>query len=184
MPFIATTLPAFVALLTDIPFALKPYGRKLYLHVIPSVEQTIALQQRGWSLDAAMPAAYHKDHVTQQWSLDITGQDFMRLMRVKRNFLDLIKKGEKSLEVRVGYDSITTIQPGERIKLASRTQTQVVRVRDVRRYRTFDEMLEAENPSHIVPGRKVNEVSQLLKEIYPPQKENLGVFVLDIKTEA
>lgn len=87
MPFIATTVPAFMALLTDVPYLLKPYGRKLYIHIVPSVEETIALQERGWSLDAAIPAAYHEGIVTQQWSFDIETDVFMRMMRVKQNFL-------------------------------------------------------------------------------------------------
>jgi ASC-1-like (ASCH) protein len=181
MPFIATTLPAFVALLTDIPFSLKPYGRKLYIHIAPSVEETIALQQRGWRLNAAMPAAYHDGHITQQWSLDIQGEDFMRLMRVKQPLLNMIKEGKKTLEVRVGYDSIKTIRPGEHIRLASRTETQIIRIKDVRNYATFDEMLDSEEASRIVPGMTKPEVLKLLKEIYPPDREKFGVVVLDLE---
>jgi ASC-1-like (ASCH) protein/ribosomal protein S18 acetylase RimI-like enzyme len=183
MPFIATTQPAFVALLTDIPFALKPYGHKMYIHITPTVEETIALQQRGWKLDAAMPAAYHNNQITQQWSLDILGEDFMRSMRVKQNFLDLIRKGEKTLEVRVAYDSIKTIQAGERIRLRSRTQEQVILVKDVRQYRTFEEMLSVEEASRITPGLTKGELLNLLKEIYPLDRERLGVVVLDIQTD-
>jgi ASC-1-like (ASCH) protein/GNAT superfamily N-acetyltransferase len=181
MPFIASTLPAFVALLTDVPYFLKPYGRKLYIHIIPSVQETIALQRRGWKLDAAMPAAYHDEHVTQQWSLNIEGENFMRFIRVKQRFLDLIKDGTKTLEVRVAYDSIGNIQPGERIRLSSQTQSQIIRVKDVRRYRTFHEMLESEDPNHIAPGLTKQEVLELLRKIYPPDREKLGVIVLDMQ---
>ena len=183
MPLIATTLPAFVALITDIPYSLKPYGRKLYIHITPSVEEIIALQQRGWRLDAAMPAAYHDNCVTQQWGLDIEGGGFMRLMRTKQRFLDLIKQGKKTLEVRVGYDSIKTIQAGERLRFASRTQTQIIRVKDVRRYSTFEEMMEFEEAGRIAPAQTKEKVVQLLKEIYPPDRESLGVVVLDIQPE-
>ena len=183
MPFIAVSLPAFVALLTDVPYALKSYGRKLYTHIIPNVEETVALQQRGWKLDSAMPGAYHDDQVTQQWSLDIGGEHFMRLMRVKYGFLELIRSGKKTLEVRVAYDSIRTIQPGERIRLESRADAQVIRVKQVRRYQSFEQMLSAEDPSRIVPGKAGPEVLALLKEIYPPEKEKLGVVVLDVEPE-
>ncbi len=181
MPLVATTLPAFVALVTDAPNYLTPYGHKLYVHIVPTVEETIALQQRGWRLDAVLPAAYLEDQVTQQWSLDIGGEKFMRLMRVKQSFLDLIRQGKKTLEVRVGYDSIKTIQPGERIKLASRTETQIIRVRDVRRYATFDEMIAVEDAGQIAPGLPRQEVLRLLNEIYPSDREKLGVVVLDIE---
>lgn len=181
MPLLAVTVPAFSALITDIPYALKPYGRKLYAHLTPGPDETIALQRRGWQLDAALPAAYHTEQVTQQWSLDIDSEDFMRTMRVKQRYLDFIKAGTKPLEVRVGYDSIKTIRAGERVRFASRDETQIVLVRDVRRYRTFEEMAERENLSHVVPGQPRKEVMRILKEIYPPDRERLGVVVLDIE---
>jgi ASC-1-like (ASCH) protein len=183
MPLIATTQPAFLALITDIPYLLKRYGRKLYIHITPSIEETISLQQRGWRLDAVLPAAYHEDQITQQWSLDIIGEDFMRLMRVKQRYLDLIRSGDKTLEVRVGYYNIRTIQPGERIRLSSRTDSETIYVKDVRRYSTFDDMLKSEKANFIAPGSTKEEVRRILKEIYPPKLENLGVVVLDIQVE-
>jgi ASC-1-like (ASCH) protein len=183
MPFIATTLPSFVALLTDVPFALKPYGRKLYTHISPSADETIALQQRGWKLDAAMPSAYHEDVVTQQWSLDIENKEFMRLMRVKHSFLDAIKRREKTLEVRVAYESIRSIERGERIRMTSRSESEVIRVKDIRRYATFDAMLVSESAERIAPGAAKGDVLRLLREIYPPDKEKLGVVVLEIEPE-
>ena len=183
MPFIATNLPAFVALLADIPYALKPYGRKLYIHITPSVEETIALQQRGWKLDAALPAVYHESHITQQWSLDITGEYYMRTIRTKKLYLDLIKDGRKTLEVRVGYKNLQTIQPGERIKFSSRTETIVTRAKDVRKYPTFDNMLEYEEASQIIPELTKSQILRVLRDIYPPKLETLGVIVLEIQVE-
>jgi ASC-1-like (ASCH) protein len=107
----------------------------------------------------------------------------MRLMRVKRHYLDLIKNGQKTLEVRVGYPSIRAIQPGERVKLASNTETVVIRVKHVRKYPTLDIMLNEEDPNRIVPGLTKAQVSRRLKKIYPRHLENLGVFVLEIQAE-
>ncbi len=183
MPFIATDLPAFTALLSDVPFFLKPHGRKLYVHITPTVDETIALQQQGWRLDAAMPAAYHPDTVTQQWSFDIGGENVMRMMRVKQRFLDFIKNGQKSLEVRVGYDSVKTIRPGERVSFASRDQTQVVRIAAVRNYPDFSAMLRNESAERIVPGMDLDDLLRLLREIYPPDRERLGVVVLELEPE-
>lgn len=183
MPFIATNLPAFTALLSDVPFFLKPHGRKLYVHITPSVDETIALQQQGWRLDAAMPAAYHPDAVTQQWSYDIDGEHVMRMMRVKQKFLDFIKSGRKTLEVRVGYDSIKTVKPGERVSFCSREESEVVRIKDVRKYGSFEAMLEHESPERIVPGKDVASLLRLLRDIYPPDRERLGVVVLEIEPE-
>lgn len=181
MPFIATDIPSFVALLSDVPYELKRYGHKIYMHIDPSVEETIALQQRGWRLDAAMPAAYHDNHITQQWSFDLRGEDFMRVIRVKQHFLDLIRNRKKNLEVRVGYSNIRTIQPGERLRMAARADEIVVKVEDVRHYLSFEEMLKTENYSSVAPHLTSREdVLALLKEIYPSNRERLGVVVLQI----
>lgn len=143
MPFIATNVIAFEALLIDIPHQLVPYGHKLYIHINPTTEEVVALQRLGWTLDAAMPTAYHPNVITQQWSLDI-GEKTMRTMRIKQRFFDLIQSGKKTLEGRVGYDAINRIQIGERIRLVSHTGSFDVKVVDIRRYRTFEEMLGVE----------------------------------------
>ena len=184
MPLVSPTMPGFAALLSDVPFLLREFGRKLYVHISPTADQTRFLQQRGWHLDAAMPSAYHENIVTQQWSMDLTKEDFMRTMRVKKRYLDLIKSGRKTLEVRVGYSSVNTIQAEERIRLMSMDESQVVRVREVRRYRCFEEMLAKEDPLKIVPDVHQDQVLPMLKEIYPPDKETLGVVVLEIQRQA
>ena len=183
MPFVATNLPSFMALLTDVPYRLKPYGHKLYIHITPSVEETIALQRRGWKLDAVLPAGYHKDRVTQQWSFDIIDEDFMRSIRTKKTYLDAIKNGEKTLEIRVSYENIKNIQLGDRIKFCSHADTVVTHVNDIRKYPTFKSMLDYENPSRIIPKKDKSEILKILQNIYQPKLEELGVIVLDIQVE-
>ncbi|NOT49320.1 MAG: GNAT family N-acetyltransferase [Acidobacteria bacterium] len=183
MPFLATTLPAFVALLSDIPFLLKDFGRKLYIHIAPTSSETLALQQRGWNLDAVLPEAYHLGIVTEQWSSDLDNPNFMRQMRIKKTFLDLIRKGEKTLEVRVGYNNIRSITDGELIRLTTFHENQVIKVNQVRKYDSFAAMMEEEDFDRIAPGRSEEDVFSLLKDIYPPEKESLGVIVLDISPQ-
>lgn len=180
MPFIATSNIAFEALLIDIPHQLVPYGHKLYVHINPTADEVISLQRLGWKLDAALPNAYRQGVVTQQWSLNI-GETLMRTMRIKQRFFDLIKSGKKPLEVRVGYDSIKRIKAGEQINLETHTSRLTVRVGAVRQYGSFEAMLENEPYQKIapdVPSR--GELLDLLKRIYPPNKEALGVIVLDL----
>ena len=107
----------------------------------------------------------------------------MHLLRVRQQYLDLIKNGQKTLEIRVGYPNIRTIQSGERIKLASRTETIVIRFKDIRKYPTLDSMLNDEDSNRIVPGLTKAQVSRRLKKIYPRHLEKLGVFVLEIQAE-
>lgn len=181
MPLVAKDQVAFTALLRDLPYLLSQYGHKVYIHIVPTVEQTITLQKLGWSLDAAMPAAYHPHQITQQWSYTLGG-NLMRTMRVKNHFLDAIIKGSKPLEVRVGYDNIKNIRQGEKIKLVSHSQEYIVKIEDVRVYSNFEEMINKENPSLIVPGKNTLQVLWLLREIYKPEREALGVYVFQMKS--
>lgn len=179
MPVVSEEPFVFEALLRDVPFMLKEYGHKLYIHVQPNATETISLQRLGWVLDAVMPGAYSENTVTQQWSFDL-GNEKMRNMRMKARFFDLIMAGRKTLEVRVGYDSIRKIKTGDRIRLSTHDRTAEILVKDVRNYKNFAEMLAVESAEQIAPYDPAG-VSRLLSEIYPPQKERLGVVVLEIE---
>ncbi|MEA3272824.1 MAG: ASCH domain-containing protein [Patescibacteria group bacterium] len=179
MPLIAVNMTAFEALLIDIPYQLAQYGHKLYLHINPSVKEVISLQRLGWNLNAAMPSAYRPNIITQQWSIDLN-QKTMRTMRVKKRFFDFVVSGKKTLEVRVGYDTINRIQVGERIRLITHTENCIIQVRAIRHYDDFETALQCERYNYIVPDAlSLEEVMLLLKNIYPPRKEKLGVVVLD-----
>jgi ASC-1-like (ASCH) protein len=101
-----------------------------------------------------------------------------RLMWIKKRFFDLILSGEKTLEVRVLYPNLRSIQKGELVTLNNQA---TIRIKDVRRYSTFEEMLSKEEASRIVPGSSREELLRLLKSIYPPHKEQLGVLVLEVE---
>lgn len=179
MPFVATSKVAFEAMLVDLPYQLSVYGHKLYLHINPTADEIMSLQRLGWKLDALLPSAYRPGIVTQQWSLNV-GEKTMRTMRVKNRFYRLIKSGMKKLEVRVGYDTINKIQKGERINLVTNADEMVVQIGDIRRYKTFEEMLKVEPYQKIAPdSNSSHEVLMLLRGIYGPEKEKLGVVVLE-----
>ena len=179
MPFIAANGVAFEALLIDISYQLVPYGHKMYVHINPSVDEVISLQRLGWKIDAVMPNAYYPGITTQQWSLNI-GENIMRSIRIKQRFFDLIKLGKKTLEVRVGYDSINRIKNGEIINLMTHASSLNVKVGAIRRYNSFSEMLTKEAFNKIAPDiSSQKELLNLLKKIYPPNKEKLGVVVLE-----
>lgn len=180
MPFIAKNRAAFDALLIDLPHELVQYGHKLYIHISPTANEVISLERFGWKLDAAMPSAYRPGIITYQWSLEI-GATTMREMRVKPRFINLIRSLRKTLEVRVGYDNVNRIQVGERIRFVSHESTLDVRVNAVRRYPSIAQLLEKEAWEKIAPDLSSKEaVFQLLKNIYPPEKEKLGMVVLEI----
>lgn len=182
MPLVAEYPAAFMALLSDIPQYLREYGHKLYVHLVPSVEQVIILQRLGWSLDCMLPAAYHDEYTTQQWGFSF-GENYMRNMRVKARFFRQIKEGDKTLEVRVGYDSIKKIQAGEQILLETHNEEMVIRVKAIRTYDSFADMLSHEDADRIAPELGKQELLKLLRKFYPPFKERLGVYVLEIEPE-
>jgi len=101
-----------------------------------------------------------------------------RLMWIKRRFFDLILSGEKTLEVRVLYPNLRSIRKGELVNLNNQA---TIRVKDVRKYSTFEEMLSKEEASRIVPGSNREELLRLLKSLYPSHKEQMGVLVLEVE---
>lgn len=180
MPLIATTEPAFFALLSDVPVYLRDYGKKVYVHIVPNVAQTMFLQKAGWSLNGVLPAAYREDIVTQQWSIELKDKNKMRVIRLKQKYLDFMRSGKKDLEVRVAYSNMKTVRPGELIRFVSRNDELAVTIEDVRRYQDFDQLLQHEDHRRIVPDMSVDEVRSLLGEIYPPKKQALGVLVFEV----
>ncbi len=97
---------------------------------------------------------------------------------IKRQFLEKILAGRKTVEVRVGYRNIQELKLGERLLLNEEYE---VKIKDVRRYSTFSEMLEYEEAEKIVPGMPKGEILRILRSLYPPFKEKLGVFAIELE---
>ena len=180
MPCVAKTPEAFAALLIDIPYMLRAFGRKLYVHCVPSVPEVMVLQRLGWLQNAQMPAAYHIKFSTQQWSndLEIT---MNRNIRVKGHLLRQIKRGDKTLEVRAGYPNIKEIKQGDTIHFMSSDEECDVRVKGVRVFPNIDAMMGKEDHTRIAADMSRQGVVDLLHSIYPPAKERLGIYVFEIE---
>lgn len=97
---------------------------------------------------------------------------------IKRQFLEEILEGNKTLEVRVVYRNIQELKPGMRLLL---NEEHEVGIKDVRRYPTCSEMLEHEEAEKIVPGMPKEEILKVLRSLYPPFKERLGVFAIELE---
>jgi ASC-1-like (ASCH) protein/GNAT superfamily N-acetyltransferase len=181
MPIAAHDLAAFRALILDLPTLLFGYGRKAYIHHAPSAAEVAVLQESAWTLEGLLPGAYREDVVTQQWGCALGKKDApLQLLRIQNDYLAMIKRREKTLEIRVAYDHIKRIKPGDRIRLASASDQVVRRVRDVRSYPTLELMVDNEDIEQALPGLKSDEALERLREIYPPKKEELGIVVLDL----
>lgn len=179
MPFVAEDIQAFSALVAELPAFLREYGHKLYTHAVPTSVEVETLQRHGWHIEAMMPDAYKHGVVTQQWGI-LLEEKIMKTMRVKQQYFNAIMAGTKPLEVRVGYASIRNIRKGDNIRLECGRSSGIVQVEDVRIYKTFADMLKQEKAGHIVPDNPAGALN-VLKGIYPPEKEQLGVHVFELK---
>jgi len=184
MPLLADNEAAFEALIIDLRGLLMDYGHKLYMHLVPEAWQIACLQRHGWSFEGIFPEGYAPGSVVQQWGLNMNngGDKPVKDMRIKRPYFNAIMDGTKTLEVRVGYDSIKRIQVGDTIKLQTAHTSGQVTVKSVRRYDGFEGVLGAEPWQQIAPeARNAAAVLRLLRGIYGPDKEALGVYVFEIE---
>jgi ASC-1-like (ASCH) protein len=109
----------------------------------------------------------------------------VKTLWIKPQYLALILQGEKRVEMRVGYDNIRRLQPGDQLQLNAEHPFTIVRVG---RYASFEEMLAHEDARLIAPGASESEILARSREkyprsreIYPPDKEALGVVTLEIR---
>lgn len=185
MPLVASSEAAFEALVIDLQGLLADYGHKLYVHLVPEPWQVACLQRHGWTLEGVFPGGYAPNSVVQQWGLNFNKEGAtVRKMRIKRPYYDAIMSGRKTLEVRVGYDSIKRLSAGELLQLETGHTSGVVRIKSIRVYDNFADMLATEPWREIVPQVN-NEAAalQLLREIYPAHKERLGVYVIEVEKQ-
>jgi ASC-1-like (ASCH) protein len=86
--------------------------------------------------------------------------------------------GRKTIEVRVAYPHLQSMAAGDTVTFNGEHPYQVTRVN---RYASFEALLDGDDPSRIapeVPGRE--QLLQVLREIYPPEKESLGVLAIHL----
>lgn len=100
------------------------------------------------------------------------------MLRIKKDYFDLMNEKVKTLDVRVGYPEILKIEEGDMVSFQNYGENcfDVVRVTV---YNEFAEMLDNENSQLIIPGITKYEVLKILQEVYPEEKERLGVYVIE-----
>ncbi|MFJ6771468.1 ASCH domain-containing protein [Kitasatospora sp. NPDC091257] len=104
-----------------------------------------------------------------------------RNMPIYRQYFDLIASGEKTVEVRVAYESMKRIRVGDRINFTCRESSCLTRVTRIGKYRTFEEMFGAENVAAVNPKATEAEQLEAIRAIFPPHKEALGVLTFEIE---
>ena len=101
----------------------------------------------------------------------------VKALWVREPYLSHILSGLKTVEVRVGYDNIRRLQPGDRLRL---NDEHPVTIRRIGHYADFGDLLAHENPAAIAPGLPPDDLLAALRQIYPPDKEALGAVALEL----
>ncbi|MGY3681960.1 ASCH domain-containing protein [Streptomyces sp. TE33382] len=104
-----------------------------------------------------------------------------RDMPIYKQYYDLIANGSKTVEVRVAYSSMLRIKAGDQIRFTCRAENTLTRVKRVTRYDSFDEMFDHENAADINPTVTVEEQLRAIRDIFPAEKEALGVLAIEVE---
>ncbi|WP_414507555.1 ASCH domain-containing protein [Streptomyces sp. NEAU-L66] len=102
-------------------------------------------------------------------------------LNIRKPYFDLIASGAKTIEVRVGYPKIRKIAVGDTLQFTCEGQAFSTRVTNVKEYESFTAMLDAEDAAAIGgPDMTHDQLVAAIRDIYPPNKEALGVFALHL----
>ncbi|WP_330347757.1 ASCH domain-containing protein [Streptomyces sp. NBC_00582] len=102
-------------------------------------------------------------------------------LTIRKPYFDLIASGAKTIEVRVGYPKIRKINAGDTLRITCADEFLNARVTAVEEYESFAAMLDAEDPAAIGgPNMSHDQLVAAIRDIYPPEKEALGVFALHL----
>ena len=106
----------------------------------------------------------------------------MHEMRLKAFIQPHIASGRKDIEVRVADSKRRQIEVGDTIIFRVSFSDYGRRVKAIRTYTSFEALLEAESPSRIMPNWSTEGILLKLRELFPPDKEALGVLAIELET--
>jgi ASC-1-like (ASCH) protein len=102
-------------------------------------------------------------------------------MGIYKRYFDLIATGRKTTEIRVNDSSRKKIKEGSLIRFHCQGDHVLTRVTRVARYATFDEMFDHESVASVNPLATRDEQLANIRQIYPPEREALGVVAIGIE---
>ncbi|HEX4722127.1 MAG TPA: ASCH domain-containing protein [Pseudonocardiaceae bacterium] len=102
-------------------------------------------------------------------------------MGIYKRYFDLIATGRKTTEIRVDDSSRRKIKEGSLIRFRCQGDQVLTRVTRVARYASFDEMFDHESVASVNPLATRAEQLANIRQIYPPEREALGVVALGIE---
>jgi putative hydrolase of the HAD superfamily len=110
-------------------------------------------------------------------AVNLTSRRHVKTLWVREPYLAQILAGHKTVEVRVGYENIRRLQPGDRLKLNDR---HLAVIRHIGHYPDLKALMDGEDPKAIAPDLPPAELLAAMREIYPPDKESLGAVALEV----
>lgn len=101
------------------------------------------------------------------------------LWRITKEHFRQLRNGARDLEVRVGYPLIKWVQEGDSIVFENYGTNEFI-VERITVYDSFERMLKVEGAERVCPGMTFTGALKSLQNIYPPEKEALGVYVFQL----
>ncbi|WP_369432037.1 ASCH domain-containing protein [Glycomyces amatae] len=101
-------------------------------------------------------------------------------MGIYKRYFDLIASGAKTTEIRVNDASRRKITEGSLIRFRCRDDEVLTRVTRIVRYATFEDMFDHEAVASVNPTATREEQLANIRQIYPPEREALGVLAIGI----
>lgn len=102
-------------------------------------------------------------------------------MGIYKRYFDLIATGRKTTEIRVNDSSRKKIKEGSLIRFRCQGDQILTRVTRVARYTSFEEMFDHEEVTSINPLATREEQLANIRQIYPPEREALGVVAIGME---
>lgn len=107
-------------------------------------------------------------------------------MGIYKRYFDLIAAGRKTTEIRVNDSSRQNIAVGSLIRFKCRDdkcrdEEVLTRVTSLARYDSFEEMFDHEDVTSVNPTATRAEQLANIRQIYPPEREALGVVAIGIE---
>ncbi|HET9255119.1 MAG TPA: ASCH domain-containing protein [Pseudonocardiaceae bacterium] len=102
-------------------------------------------------------------------------------MGIYKRYFDLIASGRKTTEIRVNDSSRKKIKEGSLIRFRCQGDEVLTHVTRVTRYDSFDEMFDYESVASVNPLATREEQLANIRQIYPPEREALGVVAIGIE---
>jgi ASC-1-like (ASCH) protein len=102
-------------------------------------------------------------------------------MGIYKRYFDLIATGRKTTEIRVNDSSRRNIKVGSLIRFNCQGDQVLTRVTKAARYTSFEEMFDHEPVASVNPTATRDEQLANIRQIYPPEREALGVVAIGIE---